>query len=164
MKVVKPIEQERLKRNEQKWSKALMDAGWTVIPSVILDRQKGLGLDPVDINILLQLAKHWWFSDNPPHPSKAAIADCMNVDTRTVQRHIAKMEEAGFIKRVPRYTRKNEGQDTNFYHFDGLIKEATPFANEAVEAKNARKADEVARRNRRRRPTMVSTPTRDDSK
>ncbi len=39
-----------------------MDAGWTAIPSIILDKQHALGLDPIDVNILLQLAKHWWFN------------------------------------------------------------------------------------------------------
>jgi len=34
-------QQERqLKVNERKWTKTLMDAGWTVIPSVILDRSR----------------------------------------------------------------------------------------------------------------------------
>lgn len=46
-----------LKVNERKWTKTLMDAGWTVIPSVILDRQQALGLEPMDVNILLHLAK-----------------------------------------------------------------------------------------------------------
>jgi hypothetical protein len=59
-----------LKENERKWTKTLMDAGYTVIPAVILDRQQALGLDPVDVNILLQLITHWWKADNLPYPSK----------------------------------------------------------------------------------------------
>ena len=157
MTALQTAEQEQLKRNEKKWTKTLMAAGWTVIPSIILDRQRGFGLDAVDINILLHLAKHWWFSDNPPHPSKASIAECMDIDERTVQRHIAKMEAAGLIKRVARYTKKNEGQDTNYYHFDGLIKEATPFAREATQVKEKRKEEDAERRNRRR-PRPVAVP------
>lgn len=37
-----------LRRNEEKWTAPLMDAGWTAIPSIILDKQHALGLDPVD--------------------------------------------------------------------------------------------------------------------
>ena len=66
----------RLRSDEAKWSKKLMDAGWTVIPSVILERQTALGIDAIDVNILLHLARHWWYSDNLPHPSKATIASC----------------------------------------------------------------------------------------
>jgi hypothetical protein len=63
MAAKKTVVNERvLRRNEEKWTAPLMDAGWTAIPSIILDKQHALGLDPVDVNILLQLAKHWWFT------------------------------------------------------------------------------------------------------
>lgn len=32
-----------LRVNERKWSKTLMDAGWTAFPSVIIERQKAIG-------------------------------------------------------------------------------------------------------------------------
>ena len=59
---------------QAKWSKALMAAGWTVMPNVIIERQRVLGLDAVDINILMHLALYWWTADNKPHPSKNTIA------------------------------------------------------------------------------------------
>lgn len=77
-------EQERLKRNEEKWSRALMEPGWTALPSIILEKQDALGLDAIDVNILLQLARHWWYSDNPPYPSKATLAKCIGVDPSTI--------------------------------------------------------------------------------
>jgi hypothetical protein len=61
--------------NEKKWSKVLMDAGWTAMPSVIIERQKALGLDSLDMNIILHLASYWWTRDNKPHPSKTTIAE-----------------------------------------------------------------------------------------
>jgi predicted transcriptional regulator len=136
---------QRLKRNEEKWTKLLMDAGWTVIPSIILEKQHALGLDAVDVNILLQLARHWWHKDNPPYPSKSSIAECMTVDRSTVRRHIAAMEKAGFIKRQSRYNGQG-GQATNIYRFDGLIKEAAPYAKEAVQARAKRKDEDMIRR------------------
>ena len=99
MAVTKAQQQERLRRNEEKWTSTLMNAGWTVLPSIILERQDALGLDPIDVNILMHLARHWWYSDNPPHPSKASMAKCMDIDPSTVRRHIARMEAVGFIKR-----------------------------------------------------------------
>jgi hypothetical protein len=47
-----------------------MDAGWTVIPNVLIERQRALGLDSLDLNILLVLASMWWDAENPPWPSK----------------------------------------------------------------------------------------------
>src|SRR5436309_210924 len=104
-----------LKVNERKWTKALMDAGWTVIPSVILERQQALGLTALDVNVLLHLARHWWEKDRLPFPSKKTIAECMGVSESTVQRRIASMEKQGLIKRTPRFSGKHQGQKSNAY-------------------------------------------------
>lgn len=139
----------QLQRNAEKWGESLMAAGWTAFPSVILERQQGLGLDALDVNILLQLAKYWWHSDNPPHPSKRAIAECIGVDPSTVRRRIQRLEESGFITRVARYGKDGQ-QLSNTYRFDGLIKEATPFALETLEAREKSKTENAARRTRKR--------------
>jgi hypothetical protein len=101
---VKVEQTERLKRNEEKWSSTLMKAGFTVFPSIILEKQEAFALDPIDVNILMQLARYWWFSDTPPHPSKATIARCIGKSRSTVRRHIARMESEGLIKREKRFT------------------------------------------------------------
>lgn len=150
-----PRRVEELKRNEQKWTKPLMDAGWTVLPSVILDRQRALGLTPTDVCILMHLAKHWWYEDNLPHPSKKAIAECMNVTESTVQRRIRHMERDGLIERVKRYNPKTGGQQTNAYDFTGLIKSATPYAQEAIQDREEKKHAAADRRKRKRALRVV---------
>jgi DNA-binding transcriptional regulator YhcF (GntR family) len=130
---------EALRVNEKKWTKLLMDAGWTCIPSVIIERQQALGLDPIDINILMHLAAHWWTEDNKPYPSKATIAAALGVTPRTVQRRIAAMESAGFVRREERRI-AGKGSYTNRYHLDGLIKAAQPYAQEKVEERAERDA------------------------
>ena len=136
----------------------MMDAGWTVLPSIILEKQHALGLDAVDVNILLQLARYWWFSDRPPFPSKATIAECMNVDPSTVRKHIARMERDGIIRREYRFNAKKGGQEANAYHFTGLIKAATPFAKEAAQTRELRKSEDASRR-RRKKPVIVINNT-----
>ena len=143
-----------LKRNEEKWTAPLMDAGWTALPSIILEKQHALGLDPIDVNILLQLAKHWWYNDNLPHPSKALLAEAMGVDASTVRRRIAQMERAGFIRRVTRYDAKHGGQTSNAYEFEGLIEAATPFAVEAIKAREERRVEDAGRR-ARKKPKLI---------
>ena len=155
--------QRHLRRNEEKWTAPLMDAGWTAIPSIILEKQHALGLDPVDVNILLQLAKHWWFMDKLPYPAKTTLAELMNVDPSTVRRHISRMVAAGFIRRIPRYDAKHHGQTSNAYEFEGLIKAATPFAQEALKVREERRIEDAARRSRKK-PTLVVDNTATSAK
>ena len=160
MTVTKTERNERLKRNEEKWSPELMDAGWTLLPSIILEKQDALGLDPVDVNILLQLARHWWYADNPPRPSKASIAKCLNVHPSTIRKHIARMERDGFIKRKARYSKKTRGQENNEYRFDGLIEAAKPFAVEAVRERNEQRRERDARMQRKKPRPLPSKGTK----
>ena len=142
-----------LKVNEQKWSKTLMDSGWTAIPSVILERQQALGLDALDVNILLHLATFWWTADNKPHPSKRTIADAIGVQPRSVQRRIAALEAGGLIRREERRI-SGQGSKSNRYHFDGLIREAQPYAEEKLREKERRAADDRDRVRRKARPKL----------
>ena len=143
-------QQDQLRANERKWTKPLLAAGWTMIPSVILERQRAFRLDPLDFNILMQLARYWWYSDNPPHPSKKAIAECLNVSQSTVQRRIAKLEADGLIRREYRFGAPGGGQQTNEYHFDGLIEAAMPYAEEVIAERKARQQEQADRRTRKR--------------
>ena len=74
----KPKEQgKQFRENEKKWSKTLMDSGFTVFPSVILERQKALGLSPLEVNILLFLCTFWGTKDGRPHPAIGTIAEAV---------------------------------------------------------------------------------------
>ena len=143
-----------IKTNEKKWGKKLMDAGWTAFPSIIVEKQNALGLDALDVNIILYLSTYWWESENKPHPSKKTIAEAIGVTPRTVQRRIADLEKAGFIRREYRPD-KDKGNKSNKYHFDGLIEAVEQFAQEKLESIEERRAAESARR-ARRRPTLKS--------
>jgi DNA-binding MarR family transcriptional regulator len=142
---------ERLRRNERKWTRPLMNAGWLTVPEVLLQYQRELGLDAVDVNILFHLASYWWYADNLPHPSKRTIAARMNVDPSTIRRHIAKLEKKDLIKRKARYG-ADKRREANDYDFTGLIKKATPFAKEMAEKKRQRKKDAAAKLTRKRAP------------
>jgi hypothetical protein len=142
-----------LKVNEAKWTKELMRAGWTVLPNVLFENQSNLGLDPLDVNILLHIASYWWEPEGKPHPSKVTIAHAINVNPRTVQRRIAAMEKAKYIRREERRI-KGEGSKTNVYHLEGLIKAAMPFALEKYGKMQKRAEERAARAKRRGRPKL----------
>jgi DNA-binding MarR family transcriptional regulator len=144
---------EALKVNEKKWTKTLMQTGWTALPNIILECQKTLQLKPTDVNVLLHLARHWWEAGKHPHPAKGTIAKRIGVTPGTVRRSVLKMERAGLITR---HFRKNEsrGNLTNLYDFTGLIEKATPLAKDFLAEKEKRKREDEARARRGGRPKL----------
>lgn len=142
------------KEIEKKWSKPLIDAGWTAIPNVLFERQAAIGLQPLDINIILHLAGYWWKAGNRPYPSKETLAVSIGVTPRTIQRHIAALEGAGFITRIARKSVKGRSL-SNEYSLSGLIKAAKPFAEERVVEKKQRKAAALERAKRKRPETTA---------
>ncbi|RYY11361.1 MAG: helix-turn-helix domain-containing protein [Alphaproteobacteria bacterium] len=141
-----------LRTNEKKWTKPLMEAGWTAMPSVIIENQRQLGLEPLDLNIVVYLASKWWTAEGKPYPSKSTMAKAMNVHPRTIQKHIASLEAAGYIRREERRT--ETGSRTNIYHLDGLIKAARPFADEKLAEIEEKTAIRKLRQNRRGAPKL----------
>jgi DNA-binding transcriptional regulator YhcF (GntR family) len=141
-----------LRTNEKKWTKPLMDAGWTALPSVIIENQRQLLLSPLDLNIILYLASKWWTAEGKPYPSKNTMAKAMDVHPRTIQKHIASLEGAGYIRREERRT--EVGSRTNIYHLDGLIKAAKPFADEKLEEIKEKTEIAKVRQNRRGAPKL----------
>jgi DNA-binding transcriptional regulator YhcF (GntR family) len=145
---------QQLKVNEKKWSPTLMKAGWTVLPNILFERQQALGLDAIDINIILHIAAYWWTLEGKPHPSKKTIAAAMGIEPRTVQRRIASLEAARLIRREQRRSVGNVSQ-TNVYHLDGLIAAATPYALEKIQQREAKAAEKAARAARKGKPRLT---------
>ena len=69
------------------------------------------------------------------------------------------MESNGFIKRVFRFNEKSRGQETNEYRFDGLIREAKPYAAEAITERDGQRRERAVRRQRKKPRLVVSNPS-----
>lgn len=132
------------KESRRKWGNDLITAGYTILPSTLITRQKALGLEPIHINILLVLLTYWWTAETLPYPSKKTMAEIINVDESTIRRRIAEMEKCGFITRVQRRV-DNDRNQTNIYDFAGLIAALQPFAREEIQAKEANQAAKASR-------------------
>lgn len=137
---------------ELKWSRELIEAGWLGLPSVFLQRQQAFRLDSLDLNILLQIADHWWNPNDLPFPSKRRLAERIGVTQRTIQRHLAEMEKDGLIRRNARH-HSSGGNKTNSYSFQGLLAAAVPFAEEILSERLRRKREKSAR-DKRKRPNL----------
>lgn len=139
LKVAVSSTQKKLKENEKKWGAPLMAAGFSMIPTMIFQKQNALGLKANDINVLMHLITHWWFADRLPYPSIKEIARRMGVDRSTVQRCITSMVDRKLIIRNAR--KSPYGQTTNSYDMSGLIGKATVHAKKFLEDKKKRKKE-----------------------
>lgn len=129
----------------QKWGAAVIDEGYTVLPNVILHNQKALGLKHLDVLVLMCLLSHWWDKDDLPRPAKNSIATTLDVDPRTVQRSIAKMEKQGYVRRKER--RASIGDNLpNFYDLCGLVVAAKTQAAETRKVKSTRAKEDASKR------------------
>jgi DNA-binding transcriptional regulator YhcF (GntR family) len=155
--VVKQADAETLRRNEAKWSKPLMAAGWNALPSIIIEKQQALGLDAIDMNIIVHLSNYWWRADTLPFPSVATIARAIGVKPRTVQKRVKALHNAGLLTRTER-RQTRFGSDTNLYGFDGLIKAVLPYAQEKIAAR-AKRAEEDKDRLARKKPKLTVVKT-----
>lgn len=141
----KPAGKEDVKKAiEAKWGKPNIAAGWTCIPNILIKRQQTLGIDALDLNILLHLLSYWWEDENHAHPSKETLALSIGVHPSTIQRRIRSMEAGGLIKRIER-RRDHDRSETNLYDLTPLRALLEPHAElELAE----RKAGHTGRRNR----------------
>lgn len=151
----KTEEKEVVRAIERRWTKTVATPGWTAWPNILLDRQRALGLEPLDVNILLHLARYWWDADELPYPSVTTLADAIGVDRSTVQRRIRRLEQDGLILREIRKGRQG-GNLSNRYHFAGLIKAATPYAQEAIAERNRRQKEDAERLRRKGKPRLAA--------
>jgi DNA-binding transcriptional regulator YhcF (GntR family) len=131
---------------EQRWSAPVIAAGYTVLPSIVLKRQKKLGLDSLDLNIVMHLLSYWWKGSDLPFPSKRSLAEAIGVDQSTIRRRIQKLEAAGYLKRIGR--RGSNGiSKSNRYDLTGLIEAIKPLAaeeNELIKQRQLKREQQIA--------------------
>ena len=139
--------QENGRELKARWGSKTIELGWTGIPNILLERQQALKLDPVQLNILLVLLKHWWEKGKNPFPRKKVIAEIINRSPDTVRKHLKAMESKGLIKRVYRFRQgENQSQMSNQYDLQGLIDALQVLAEEAHKDKQQREILEARKR------------------
>ncbi|MES1904105.1 MAG: hypothetical protein MHPSP_004632, partial [Paramarteilia canceri] len=135
----------------RRWGGNIIDAGngWTAVPNILIERQQALKIDPVKMNIILVLLKHWWKKDDKPYPGKKTIADIIGRDVDTVRKHLKQLEDRKLISREPRFfpSEKGGGQTTNEYNLQGLIDKLSDLSDRAI-ADDAKHHDDESRKRR----------------
>jgi DNA-binding transcriptional ArsR family regulator len=133
-----PPKQENRKSSEDKWSKAVLDHGFSIIPALLLRAQQRIGLNPTQLAVLLHLADYWWDRDRKPFPSKKALSERLGLSERQVQRHIADLEAAGLVLRIERRA-AHKGKISNEYDLSGLVERLKKLEPEFREVKEMKR-------------------------
>lgn len=130
---------------KNKWTNPVIEHGWTGVPNILIESQQRLGLNPLEMNILFILLKHWWESGKYPFPSRKTIGEIANKDASTIRRAIAKMEKKGLIHRVERM-KKSGGQDSNEYDLSGLVTKLQELSKERADLLKQREEEDGKKR------------------
>jgi predicted transcriptional regulator len=115
----------RALRASDKWG-AAAESGFQLVPDLLLKNQSKLDLSSTDMLVLLNVLMHWWYADQRPFPRSTTIAARMNVEPRTVQRSLAKLDELGLLKRVTEET--PEGDERRVCDPEGLKRKLEELA------------------------------------
>lgn len=130
------------RKAEKRWGKDAMGGGFTIVPNVLVEKVHALGLEPLDVCIILFLAKFWWEADAPPFPSKQTIATGLGKSARQIQRRLTLLEDLKMITR----DRRRGTHGTNTFLFDGLVAKLAPHGREAREEREAQKERRARKR------------------
>jgi hypothetical protein len=90
-----------LKNVPANWGDAF-GAGFQRVPHVVFKHQSALGLNAIELVVLLNLTLHYWYEGRRPFVRPVTIAQRMDIGIRTVQRAMRKLERRGLIKRRSR--------------------------------------------------------------
>ena len=110
----------------KKWGDRCIDSGYQIFPDVLLKCQRYMGLEAIDVVILLNITMQWWQHDELPYPRPSFIAKRMEISTRTVERRIARMQKQGLLVRRP--SEEVRGKTVRKFDLSGLIAELTKYA------------------------------------
>ncbi|MDZ5453903.1 helix-turn-helix domain-containing protein [Labrys sp. ZIDIC5] len=141
----------------ERWGDKVMELGFCILPSLVFRAQRRLGLSPIQLAVLLQLADFWWDAARKPFPKKSDLAERLNLSERQVQRHIADLELAGYVRRIERFA-KHRGKISNEYDLSGLVEKLQALEPEFRQVADENKARKRAVAKPGYKPPVAETP------
>jgi predicted transcriptional regulator len=128
---------------ERIWGKTVRDHGYAGIPSILIQAQRRLGINSMQMNIIIQLLDYWFEPSRKPFPTKRELANRIGVTEKTIQNNIRALEKAEMIQREMRRTAAGDW-NSNIYHLDGLITKVQALEPEFAAEKKKRKEAKAA--------------------
>ncbi len=134
------LDAKKAKRSsEQKWGRAVMKLGFSIVPSLIFRAQARLGLNATQLAVLLQIADFWWDEARKPYPSLSTLGARLNLSPRQVARYVDGLQAAGLLKKTKRIV-KGRGQLSNEYDLSGLVAKLAKLEPEFREVQEMKRA------------------------
>ncbi|MCQ1100364.1 MULTISPECIES: helix-turn-helix domain-containing protein [Acinetobacter] len=106
---------------DEKWGEETAKHGWVGVPTTLFFAQQALGINALELNVLLNLIMHWWNKEKSPYPSQAAIARRMGVSVRTVQRTLDDLVEKQLIEKQRSSIHNPVFKGRNVYNLSPLV-------------------------------------------
>lgn len=141
--VVSLFDEKDKKESDKKWGRVVMEHGYCVLPSLLLQAQARLLVTPQEMMVLLQLVEHWWTASSDVFPSKKVIGERVGLSTKQVQRHVKRLEELKLVRRIERY-KPTGGRTSNRYDLSGLVAKLKSIELDVAKAKRATAAAKKA--------------------
>jgi DNA-binding MarR family transcriptional regulator len=105
-----------------KWSTAIEDAGFTMVPNLLIKHQSDLGVTDPEIAVLVAILSFRW-TNAMPYPSASKLGEYTGKSTNSVRDKTRSLENKGLIKRIHRQGTSNE------YDITPLIKRLDIYAH-----------------------------------
>jgi len=133
-----PKAERRSSSTERIWGSAVLSHRYTGIPSILIQGQQRLGVNALQMNILVQLLDYWREPERKPFPTKKQIAQRIGVTAKTIRNNARLLGEAGLVKREMRKTASGDW-NSNVYHLNGLVERVQKMEADFAEARNKRR-------------------------
>jgi DNA-binding transcriptional ArsR family regulator len=124
---------------KQRWGLAA-EAGYQVIPDVLIRAHQKLGLDALDVMIILNISMHWWAANDLPYPRVSVIAQRLDISPRTVQRRLDQLQERGMVERLA--PERKGGRTIRRFRLAGLVQGLEGLAAENLATRKRTKRQE----------------------
>src|SRR5215212_7963267 len=104
---------------ELRFGDEIIQAGWTVVPNVLLRYQAKLEISASELTFILQVWYHWWDLKDP-YPALPTVSQRMGQSRRQVNRYVEALKDKGYLI-VKERKSAQRGQITSEYDFSPLL-------------------------------------------
>jgi len=105
------------------WGNKILDEGFTMIPNVLIENYKNIGITDTDMLIILAILR-FSFRGKLPFPAQKTLSEITGYSRRTIIRSIKKLKMLGYITVLKRYIKReneNPQRTSNLYNLHGLM-------------------------------------------
>ena len=110
------------------WGDALV-GGFVAIPNALLHAQQELGLQSLDLLIIINVVSYWYKPESLPFPRPSLLAKRLGVTTRTVERRLQVLQSKGLVRRCDAQVNNRTRVKVREYDLGGLKEKLTPVAH-----------------------------------